>query len=160
VSGLNQQFAKLSYWKRYRGFESPLLRQRNEPDKVGLFLFIWVRKSLFFHTPYKIKIRTLVCPISLISLSTQGSRSNPIYLAPAGLLKIHIPYPGLCPWLINYIPSGEIFSSLKTSDNPSKILLLCYSKSTKFVRISIPQFYVNSAICISSCYIFFDLMWR
>lgn len=26
VSGLNQQFAKLSYWKRYRGFESPLHR--------------------------------------------------------------------------------------------------------------------------------------
>jgi hypothetical protein len=23
VSGLNQQFAKLPYWKRYRGFESP-----------------------------------------------------------------------------------------------------------------------------------------
>ena len=26
MSGLNQQFAKLSYWKRYRGFESPLHR--------------------------------------------------------------------------------------------------------------------------------------
>ena|GEM_PF-5328275 len=27
VSGLNQQFAKLSYGKLYRGFESPLLRE-------------------------------------------------------------------------------------------------------------------------------------
>ena len=27
VSGLNQQFAKLSYGKLYRGFESPSLRQ-------------------------------------------------------------------------------------------------------------------------------------
>ena len=32
VSGLNQQFAKLSYGKLYRGFESPLLRE----DCVGL----------------------------------------------------------------------------------------------------------------------------
>ena len=30
VSGLNQQFAKLSYWKRYRGFESPLHRKADE----------------------------------------------------------------------------------------------------------------------------------
>ena len=28
VSGLNQQFAKLSYSKGYRGFESPLLRKK------------------------------------------------------------------------------------------------------------------------------------
>ncbi len=33
VSGLNQQFAKLSYGKLYRGFESPLLRQDFEKPR-------------------------------------------------------------------------------------------------------------------------------
>ena len=39
VSGLNQQFAKLSYGFPYRGFESPSHRRRDLALMPGLFFF-------------------------------------------------------------------------------------------------------------------------
>jgi hypothetical protein len=59
VSGLNQQFAKLSYGKLYRGFESPLLRE--EGVGVGVcggsvsFNFAFCTLHFAFHKdPYHV----------------------------------------------------------------------------------------------------------
>ena len=44
VIGLNHQFAKLTYWQRYRGFESPSHR-KVDAQKHRLFVFIQNRSS-------------------------------------------------------------------------------------------------------------------